>query len=351
MLGDAIEYPFEGEETLETFLLGGALYLLSPFVLPGILLGGYSVAVARAVLEGRPHPPSFGERERYFRDGLSVLAITIVYTLPGLVIAGIVVFVYVLALLFGVDGGLPVVLPMGIGTVVGFAYSLAVAYLLPAAVVNYARADELGAAWDFDTLRTIVTDGEFATAWVLATLVWLVASSVGGALSVFIVGFVVLFYGQVAATYLYASGTMAALDVSPEPPTPPTSSGDSGSGATDAGDASTPSRSASAGTATDEAGSWEEDGTADDASETSGGTTDDVANQTSGGTSDDDSGERTDRALEDVDGVGPATAESLRETGYETAVDLEDATREDLADVDGIGPAKADQIKRDVGGA
>lgn len=330
MIGEAIEYPLEGEDLLGRFLVGGVLYLLAPFVVPVVLLGGYSVAVVRAVATGRSEPPAFDDWEEYLGDGLAVLVVTFVYWLPGLVVTGLAALVFVLAsLLSSGDPGLlgvPVVALIGVAGILGVVYSLVVGYVLPAAIVNFARTGRLGAAFDVETLRTVVTDGGYATAWIVAGLVVLVSISVGFALSVVLVGFLVLFYGQVAATYVHARATMDALDVSPEPPAPPSApeeeeeqtgedtTGDHGSGDVD-----------------------EEDGIGDG---------DEDGGESEGDEDDEDDGDG--RALVDVDGVGPATAESLREAGYETVTDLRAATRDELTDVDGIGPARADQLKRDV---
>ncbi|WP_416840801.1 50S ribosomal protein L32e [Haloferax sp. DFSO52] len=54
--------------------------------------------------------------------------------------------------------------------------------------------------------------------------------------------------------------------------------------------------------------------------------------------------------LEDISGVGPSKAESLREAGFETVDDVKAASQSELAEVDGIGNALAARIKADVGG-
>lgn len=333
MLSEAIEYPLEGDDAMERFLLGGALFLLSPFVVPSILLGGYAVAVVRAVFEGRTEPPGFDDWGALLRDGLSVLAISVVYWLPGLVLAGLGLGLFVITSVVAADATDAVfVLLSGVGTIVGFGYALAVAYLLPAAIVNFARTGSIGAAWDVDALRTVITNGDFARAWVAAAVVLLVTNTLGGTLTAFLIGFVVFYYGQVAATYLYARGAMASLGVEPEPPTPP--SAPEG----DEGDASQPPDDSSAGTAPagDDSDADDSDGDGEPATK---------ATDESGGAEPDDGDGRD---LTDVDGIGPSTAESLRETGFESVDDLRDASRDDLVAVDGIGPAKADQIKRDV---
>jgi len=55
------------------------------------------------------------------------------------------------------------------------------------------------------------------------------------------------------------------------------------------------------------------------------------------------------RELTDIAGIGEATAESLREAGYETVEHLRVATEEQLTEVEGVGAALAARIKADVG--
>ncbi|WP_101294452.1 50S ribosomal protein L32e [Halegenticoccus soli] len=54
--------------------------------------------------------------------------------------------------------------------------------------------------------------------------------------------------------------------------------------------------------------------------------------------------------LEDISGVGPSKADSLRDAGYESVEDVKAASQSELAEVEGIGNALAARIKADVGG-
>jgi len=54
--------------------------------------------------------------------------------------------------------------------------------------------------------------------------------------------------------------------------------------------------------------------------------------------------------LEDISGVGPSKAETLREAGYESVEDVQAASQSELAEVKGVGNALAARIKADVGG-
>jgi large subunit ribosomal protein L32e len=53
--------------------------------------------------------------------------------------------------------------------------------------------------------------------------------------------------------------------------------------------------------------------------------------------------------IADVAGVGDATAEALREAGFESVADLREADDDDLTAVEGVGNALAARIKADVG--
>ncbi|OYR40995.1 gas vesicle protein GvpO [Halorubrum sp. Eb13] len=55
--------------------------------------------------------------------------------------------------------------------------------------------------------------------------------------------------------------------------------------------------------------------------------------------------------VESIDGVGPETAEKLRDEGIETVADLHGAERSDLYDVGGVGAATASELVSLVGDA
>lgn len=59
--------------------------------------------------------------------------------------------------------------------------------------------------------------------------------------------------------------------------------------------------------------------------------------------------EAEERDLEDISGVGEAKADALREAGYESITDIQQADQGELADVEDVGMALAARIKADVG--
>jgi hypothetical protein len=297
-LDDALSFPLRGDDAVRRVVLGSVLALLSVvLVVPGVLLAGYAVAACRSVLAGDREPPALGDWRTLARDGLDVAGIAILYAVPGLVVAALSMAVPVLASMGPGGGGggmvaalLTVVFGFG-GSAVASVYGVAVAYVLPAALVNYARTGTVSAAWDRSTLREVLLDGDYVATWMAGLLVAVAAASLGGATAAAMVGFPVLFYGLVAATALFTRGSMDALGL--EPP------GDTG---------------ATAGEGTDEAGTDEVDEPAD--------------------------------PLLALPGVDESTAAALRAAGFESPEAVRSATRSDLATADGVGPPTADRVKQ-----
>lgn len=59
--------------------------------------------------------------------------------------------------------------------------------------------------------------------------------------------------------------------------------------------------------------------------------------------------EAEERSLEDISGVGEAKADALREAGFESVTDIQQADQDELAEVEDVGMALAARIKADVG--
>lgn len=58
-----------------------------------------------------------------------------------------------------------------------------------------------------------------------------------------------------------------------------------------------------------------------------------------------------DRPLESIEGVGSGKAEALRDAGFDSVHDIQEADLSDLAEVDGVGSTLASRMKADVGDA
>ena len=100
----------------------------------------------------------------------------------------------------------------GLFALVALVVGLVVWYVLPAAFVTYVTEGSVRAAFDLGAVRSVVTTGSYAEAWLLAFVVFLLSSLVTGILSATVVGAILTpwvgFYAAVAATYLYTHGVL-----------------------------------------------------------------------------------------------------------------------------------------------
>ena len=204
MFGDAISYPRTNDDWLPTIAIGGILLILQFLLIPIILVQGYYVRVLRSVSSGRATAPSFTDWGDLFVDGLKLFVVGLAY--------GLLIGIPVL-LVSAIGGGAGAAVGEGAGAVIGlvvglvvFVYTIAVSYVIPAAVTNFAVEDSIGAAFEFGTLREIVTTAEYARGILFGVLVAIVGGIVGMLLSFLLIGIFVLFYVQIAVYYCFAQG-------------------------------------------------------------------------------------------------------------------------------------------------
>jgi hypothetical protein len=215
-LGDALEYPMEHDDWVKTLLIGGVLSIFAFLLIPIIVVYGYIVRVIRHSLDGDPRPPEFGDWGDLLVDGLKMLVILIVYMLIPAIVAAVTVGGSVAAMATGTRGGAAAgVAGLVVGFLVSFVLALAFGYVAVAAIVNFAREGSVGAAFDFDTLRPILFDSDYAVAWALSVAVFIAVGIVTGVLNIIpfigaIIGAFVGFYAQIVAARLWADGYGAA---------------------------------------------------------------------------------------------------------------------------------------------
>ncbi|WP_311172786.1 DUF4013 domain-containing protein [Halobellus ordinarius] len=219
MLSDALRYPLNDDKWLRTILIGGLLSVLTVFVVPIFFLQGYFVRVLRGVANGDSQPPVFNDWGDLFIDGVKLLVVNILLSLV------FVAAMLVIGALFGAGsllsgagpgadpgpGGLIAVLGV-VGFLLFLVIALAIGYVAPAMLANFAREDSLAAAFDVSTIVAGVTTGEYLTAWVLAIAVAVVLGTVASLLSAVVIGIFGLFYVQVVTFYLFARGFADGLD-------------------------------------------------------------------------------------------------------------------------------------------
>ncbi|AKU08855.1 DUF4013 domain-containing protein [Haloferax gibbonsii] len=229
MLSESLNYLRNGEDWVKTVLIGGVLGLLSFLIVPTFLVIGYLLRVVRATMKGDEVPPVFDDWGDMAIDGVKGFAIAFVYALVPAIIAGVFGFAGIVGAAAGgsdAAGALGGIVAL-VGLLLAFVLGLLAAYLIPAALSNYAETDRMGAAFDFGTLRPILTSGKYATAWLTAFAVLFASSIVVGVLNVipllgFVVGAFVTFYAAVAAYYIIGKtwGELHDIEMMDEGETP-----------------------------------------------------------------------------------------------------------------------------------
>jgi hypothetical protein len=210
MIEDAFTYPTNRDDWLKTVLIGGVLTFLGFLILPMFLVYGYVVRVVRGTVDGEEDPPVFEEWGDVFVEGLQAWVIGIVYMLIPLVVGGLLVGGSLIAMVTGGRAG------AGIGAV-GFLggflltaiLTLVFGYLAVAAIVRFAEEGRFGAAFDVGEIRTLAMDANFAVAWVVSLVGFLVAGVIAG---IPLVGWLVApfatFYALVVAGRLWGGGRL-----------------------------------------------------------------------------------------------------------------------------------------------
>lgn len=204
----------EDDDWIATVLIGGVLSLLGFLVVPGLLVYGYVVRAIRYNLDGEPEPPSFGDWGELLVDGLQAAIIVLLYMLIPFVVMAVTVGGSLAAIASGSDAG--AVTGLGgilVGFLASFVLALVFGYFSVVGVVNFAREERFGAGFDVDVLRDVGLDGDFAVPWLLSIAVFFAAGLVNvvpfvGLLIVFFTNF----YAAIVATNLWADGFTSALD-------------------------------------------------------------------------------------------------------------------------------------------
>lgn len=211
MLEDALRYPLNSDDRVATLLIGGALILLSPLVLPAFVMQGYLLRVLRSAAAGEDAAPSFTDWGGLFVDGLKLLVVGLAYGLviavPFVIAAAVVGVGSGLGSAVGGDAAAPAVGIVGILLfLLATLLSILIAYLLPAAMTNFAVEGRMGAAFDVDTVSSAAFSTDYLVGVVLGVVLGGAINAVAGPLVFLLVGLPLLFYGQVVTSYCFARG-------------------------------------------------------------------------------------------------------------------------------------------------
>ncbi|WP_435174986.1 DUF4013 domain-containing protein [Halorussus sp. AFM4] len=238
MFETALRYLVDSDDATESLLIGGLLTMLSWLLIPAVLVSGYLQRILARTYAGDP-APSFDDWGDLLGEGLKAIAVAIAYfALPIVLLTAVLASLLVFSVETTVvdsstvtdpstvvepvaNAGpdlLSVALVLG-GLSLAALTSLAAWYVLPAALARLAVEGRLGAAFQFREIAAAATSGSYATGWLAALVVHLVAGGlVGGLASIPLVGWAlvpfVIFYSNAVAFSLYGQGYRDATSTS-----------------------------------------------------------------------------------------------------------------------------------------
>ena len=207
MLEDGLSYPARGD-WIGRIIIGGVLGFAGFLVVPLFALGGYLFRVMEGTIEGGDVPPEFTDWGDLIVRGIGVAVIGVAYSIVPVLLWAFVAFSLIGA--GGAVGGDAGGLLAGLGAVsmlVFLPVLILIYVLVPAAIGNYARTGELGAAFDFGTILEVATTSDYVMAILLPIVVAVILQVIGFMLAVSFVGVVLIpfvqFYGQVAVFRMF----------------------------------------------------------------------------------------------------------------------------------------------------
>jgi hypothetical protein len=212
MISESLDYLRNSDDAVRTVVIGGVLGFLSFLLIPTFFVIGYLLRVIRAAGAGDEQAPAFDDWGDMGIEGVKAFAVTFVWSLIPVAIASVLVFFGVLGVASNNSGlGAVGFLLLLVSALVTLILSLALAYVLPAVLANFAHEGTIGSGFDFGTIRQVVTDREYARGWVYAFAVILGVAVVIGVINVipllgqlitFVLGPFAFFYASVAAYYI-----------------------------------------------------------------------------------------------------------------------------------------------------
>jgi hypothetical protein len=170
--GKAFTFPFEDQDWIKKVLIAGVIGLI-PIVGQFFLLG-WGLEITRRVIKSDLNPlPAWDNFGGYFVDGLKALVIGFVYTLPVILVQSCGS-----ALLFGAnETGDDTFIMIGSTVMACFScftilWVIFIAFMLSAALGNYAATDEFGAAFRIGEIYELVRNAP--AAYIMVLLTWFI---------------------------------------------------------------------------------------------------------------------------------------------------------------------------------
>jgi hypothetical protein len=218
-IGRAFSFVFDDEEWIKKVLIGAVLALTGIGLIPVI---GYGLEVARRVAKGNPQPlPEWEEFGAKIIEGFLSGLVIFVWALPIILIASCT---WIILVPVGVldESGETVAIVGSILSIcvslISILYSLIMALILPAALTNYAVKGELGAAFRFSEILSLVRNN--IKVYLMVLLISIVAQIIGslGSIVICIGAYVTMFYSVLVTYYTYGQAyRIAAGNVNSNP--------------------------------------------------------------------------------------------------------------------------------------
>lgn len=207
MFEEGIKFPLEGDDAVKRIVIGGLLGLFSFLIVPAFALAGYYIEVARAGVDEVPEPPAFTDWGDLIVKGIVGVVIMLAYAVVPIVLVMLTTGVgFAGASQGGTAGGILGGLG-ALGLIVALLALLVVYYAIPAAIVNYAIEDRLGAAFDVGAIKPVLLSGDYLVAWLVPFVLAFVLNIVAVILAITVIGLVLLpflqFYVYVAVMYMF----------------------------------------------------------------------------------------------------------------------------------------------------
>lgn len=212
MLSDALYYPSRSDDALMTVLIGGVLSILSFLLIPILFVFGYFLRVLEHTVDGDDEPPVFDDWGELGMNGLLAFVVTVLYYL----VPTVAFFVLGGASALTGSGDLAAA-GVAIAVLVSGVLFVALTYVYPAAITNFARTGSIGDAFAFGDISAVVLSSDYLAAWVVGFIIFVGGFVVIGVLSIIpilgtIVGVFVNFYIQVAAYRVFGQAFRRAAE-------------------------------------------------------------------------------------------------------------------------------------------
>lgn len=156
----AFTFPFDDKTWVSKIGIGAVLALLSFLIIPLFVLGGYSIEVARRVMEDDELLPDW-DIGKMLADGFVVTVASIIYSLPALVL--FIIGGLALGGFSAITGGSDAGVAAGGGILVlmaclAFLYMLALIVITPGVYIQFIRHGNLGACLDYKEVLAITRE-------------------------------------------------------------------------------------------------------------------------------------------------------------------------------------------------